>query len=204
MCRLWKQAYYNASNCEALVSCAPELQGLVLANTSLAARPTLMANLLEAVTEVKEFIATFSERSVPFIILSACLPAYLYVVCLCVCKGASCLPYMRTQLHLFVRYVYSCVSVSLFVSSVCISICLSVCLPACPRNSMHSQCSPVWLCRGWLSRLEKVSSDKEEFCRLDRLLISVAVEGGNQPGPEQVGYLFTHMTHAESALFDHA
>ncbi|KAL0028676.1 hypothetical protein WJX79_009990 [Trebouxia sp. C0005] len=97
---LWKQAYYNASNCEALVSCAAELQGLVLANTSLAARPTLMANLLEAVTEVKEFIATFSER-------------------------------------------------------------------------------------GWLSRLEKVSSDKEEFCRLDRLLISVAVEGGNQPGPEQ-------------------
>lgn len=42
------------------------------------------------------------------------------------------------------------------------------------------------LSRGWLSRLELVSSDKEEFCRLDRLLISVAVEGGNQPGPEQV------------------
>lgn len=61
-CRLWKQAYYNASNCEALVSCAAELQGLVLGNSSLAARPTLMANLLEAVTEVKEFIATFSER----------------------------------------------------------------------------------------------------------------------------------------------
>lgn len=61
-CRLWKQAYYNANNCEALVSCAAELQGLVLANSSLAARPTLMANLLEAVTEVKEFIATFSER----------------------------------------------------------------------------------------------------------------------------------------------
>ena len=40
--------------------------------------------------------------------------------------------------------------------------------------------------RGWLSRLEWVSSDKEEFCRLDRLLISVAVEAGNQPGPEQV------------------
>lgn len=71
MCRLWKQAYYNASNCEALVSCAAELQGLVLANISLAARPTLMANLLEAVTEVKEFIATFSERSVPLIVLSA-------------------------------------------------------------------------------------------------------------------------------------
>ena len=71
MCRLWKQAYYNASNCEALVSCAAELQGLVLANISLAARPTLMANLLEAVTEVKEFIATFSERSVPFKMLSA-------------------------------------------------------------------------------------------------------------------------------------
>ena len=31
-----------------------------------------------------------------------------------------------------------------------------------------------------------MSSDKEEFCRLDRLLISIAVEGGNQPGPEQV------------------
>lgn len=62
-CRLWKQAYYNASNCEALVSCAAELQGLVLSNSSLMARPTLMANLLEAVTEVKEFIATFSERS---------------------------------------------------------------------------------------------------------------------------------------------
>lgn len=44
------------------MSCAAELQGLVLANSSLAARPTLMANLLEAVTEVKEFIATFSER----------------------------------------------------------------------------------------------------------------------------------------------
>ena len=98
---MWKQAHYNASNCEALVSCAAELQGLVLANAALAARQTLMSNLLEAVTEVKEFIATFSER-------------------------------------------------------------------------------------GWLSRLEWVSSDKEEFCRLDRLLISVAVEGGNQPGPEQV------------------
>ena len=61
-CRLWKQAYYNANNCEALVSCAAELQGLVLANSSLTARPTLMANLLEAVTEVKEFVATFSER----------------------------------------------------------------------------------------------------------------------------------------------
>lgn len=61
-CRLWKQAYYNANNCEALVSCAAELQGLVVANSSLAARPTLMANLLEAVTEVKEFVATFSER----------------------------------------------------------------------------------------------------------------------------------------------
>lgn len=61
-CRLWKQAYYNANNCEALVSCAAELQGLVLTNSSLAARPTLMANLLEAVTEVKEFVATFSER----------------------------------------------------------------------------------------------------------------------------------------------
>ena len=61
-CRLWKQAYYNANNCEALVSCAAELQGLVLANSSLAASPTLMANLLEAVTEVKEFVATFSDR----------------------------------------------------------------------------------------------------------------------------------------------
>lgn len=61
-CRLWKQAYYNANNCEALVSCAAELQGLVLTNSSLAARPTLMANLLEAVTEVKEFVATFSSR----------------------------------------------------------------------------------------------------------------------------------------------
>ena len=38
-----------------------------------------------------------------------------------------------------------------------------------------------------------MSSDKEEFCRLDRLLISVAVEGGNQPGPEQVGYLSTRL-----------
>ena len=74
-CRLWKQAYYNASNCEALVSCAAELQGLVLANSSLAARPTLMANLLEAVTEVKEFIATFSERSAALMPLSVCLPA---------------------------------------------------------------------------------------------------------------------------------
>lgn len=101
---MWKQAYYNASNCEALVSCAAELQGLVLDNAALAAKPTLMSTLLEAVTEVKEFIATFSER-------------------------------------------------------------------------------------GWLSRLEWVSSDKEEFCRLDRLLISVAVEGGNQPGPEQVSFL---------------
>ena len=45
---------------------------------------------------------------------------------------------------------------------------------------------PGAACRGWLSRLGKVSSDKEEFYRLDRLLISVAVEGGNQPGPEQV------------------
>ena len=44
------------------MSCAAELQGLVLANSSLAAQPTLMANLLEAVTEVKEFVATFSER----------------------------------------------------------------------------------------------------------------------------------------------
>lgn len=59
---LWKQAYYNANNCEALVSCAAELQGLVLTNSSLAARPTLMANLLETVTEVKEFVATFSSR----------------------------------------------------------------------------------------------------------------------------------------------
>ena len=42
------------------------------------------------------------------------------------------------------------------------------------------------LSRGWLSRLELVSSDKEEFCRLDCLLISIAVEGGNRPGPEQV------------------
>ena len=110
-CRMWKQAYYNASNCEALVSCAAELQGLVLSNAALAARPTLMSNLLEAVTEVKEFVATFSER-------------------------------------------------------------------------------------GWLSRLEWVSSDKEEFCRLDRLLISVAVEGGNQPGPEQVGYGLHSYSHA--------
>ena len=84
MCRFWKQAYYNASNCEALVSCAAELQGLVLANSSLAARPTLMANLLEAVTEVKEFIATFSERSVLFMVqvsacLLACLPTCMFV-----------------------------------------------------------------------------------------------------------------------------
>ena len=42
--------------------------------------------------------------------------------------------------------------------------------------------------RGWLSRLEWVSSDQGEFCRLDRLLISIAVEAGNQPGPEQVGH----------------
>lgn len=34
----------------------------MLANSSLAASPTLMANLLEAVTEVKEFVATFSDR----------------------------------------------------------------------------------------------------------------------------------------------
>ena len=82
--------------------------------------------------------------------------------------------------------------------------CLSVYLPASPCNSTHSQWSSAWLCRGWLSRLEKVSSDKEEFCRLDRLLISVAVEGGNQPGPEQVGYLFTHITQAEFTLLSHA
>jgi len=122
MCRLWKQAYYNASNCEALVSCAAELQGLVLANSSLAARPTLMANLLEAVTEVKEFIATFSERSVPFMILSACLPACMFVS-LCVCVRVSGLAYMRTQLHLFLWHVSF--SVCLFLS-VCICLCLSV------------------------------------------------------------------------------
>lgn len=75
----------------------------MLSNVALAARSTLMSNLLEAVTEVKEFIGIFSDR-------------------------------------------------------------------------------------GWLSRLEWVSSDQEEFCRLDRLLISIAVEAGNQPGPEQVGH----------------
>jgi ribonuclease HI len=80
---------------------------------------------------------------------------------------------------------FTCLS----VVSVSLSVCLSVYVPVC--NSMHSQYSSAWPRRGWLSRLEKVSSDKEEFCRLDRLLISVAVEGGNQPGPEQVGYLST-------------
>jgi len=130
--------------------------------------------------------------------LPACQPACLSV-CLSACMCASAvsgLPCMRTQLHLFVWYVcFSvCLSLSVCLSvclSVSLSVCLSVCLCACRRNSMHSQCSSAWLCRGWLSRLEKVSSDKEEFCRLDRLLISVAVEGGNQPGPEQVGYLST-------------
>ena len=66
------------------------------------------------------------------------------------------------------------------------SACLPALVTACTVGAhLHG------LRRGWLSRLEKVSSDKEEFCRLDRLLISVAVEGGNQPGPEQVGYLST-------------
>lgn len=55
--------------------------------------------------------------------------------------------------------------------------------------------------RGWLSRLELVSSDKEEFCRLDRLLISIAVEGSNQPGPEQVCICpaLRHTSHSASA-----
>ena len=69
------------------MSCAAELQGLVLANASLAARPTLMANLLEAVTEVKEFIATFSERSAALVPGAVCLAACLSI-CLIVCLPA--------------------------------------------------------------------------------------------------------------------
>ncbi len=105
------------------MSCAAELQGLVLANSSVAARPTLMANLLEAVTEVKEFIATFSERSVPFIILSACLPAYLHF-CLPVCA------YMLVAFHTCV-HSFTCLSGVSVSLSVCFSLRLYMSLSVC-------------------------------------------------------------------------
>ncbi len=131
MCRLWKQAYYNASNCEALVSCAAELQGLVLANTSLAARPTLMANLLEAVTEVKEFIATFSERSVPLMVLSACL-----LVCMRACVHACMHSCFWALMH-----AHTSLSV--------LSVFLSVYVPALATVIAHLHGCVGAGCQGW-------------------------------------------------------
>ncbi len=57
-----KDAYYNTANCETIVSCAAELQGLVLENELLAGHPTLLPSLIETLREVKEFIAVFSSR----------------------------------------------------------------------------------------------------------------------------------------------
>ena len=72
--------------------------------------------------------------------------------------------------------------VSSQINMLCKSSRLSIAASYCTKLSFTCYSAR----RGWLSRLEWVSSDKEEFCRLDRLLISIAAEAGNQSGPEQV------------------